>query len=190
MWTVDFQLFRVSTSKSYTARGEIGAGSGRQWQWQRRRSGYPEDVWWKWSGVLSKHRHDCPSPSDTASDTIGDGVSSVWHVIGGILSIGFCLARPARLLEEDTTRTSPPPTSSSHSRMLYSNDISHKKAFGSACTTTNSPQGCRVRSMPAPCGTRVKADDTQAKQVDTPTRWQKHACRHACLFITYNNSVT
>jgi hypothetical protein len=48
----------------------------------------------------------CPSPSDTTGDTIGDGVSSVWHVIGGILSIGFCLARPAGLLEEDTTRTS------------------------------------------------------------------------------------
>jgi hypothetical protein len=37
--------------------------------------------------------------------------------------------------------------------------------------------------MPAPCGTRVKADDTQAKQVDTPTRWQK-TCMQA-WFICY-----
>jgi hypothetical protein len=62
-----------------------------------------------------------------------------------------------------------------------------------AMSTINSPQGCRVRSMPAPCGTRVKADDTQAKQVDTPTRCVVgKTCMHACmcLFITYSNSVT
>jgi hypothetical protein len=38
----------------------------------------------------------------------------------------------------------------------------------------------------------VKADDTQAKQVDTPTRCVVgKTCMHAymCLFITYSNSV-
>jgi hypothetical protein len=130
---------------------------------------------------------NAPRQSDS-TDTIGDGAFSVWHVIGRYLSIGFCLAWPAGgLLEEHR----------SYTLSLFLNIVEllyhihqscslsvshHTQTLSSVRITMNSPQGCRVRSMPAPCGTRVKADDTQAKQVDTPTCWQNmHAGRHVYL---------
>lgn len=57
-------------------------------------------------------------------------------------------------------------------------------------TTIDSPQGCRVRIMPAPCGTRVKADDTPSKTSGYANTLVGHACGLACLFITYSNSVS
>jgi hypothetical protein len=63
-----------------------------------------------------------PRQSDTTGDrgdTIGDGATSLQHVIGGILPIGLCLAG---FVEKETTRA-PFSTSSNHSQALQSMSV-------------------------------------------------------------------